>query len=122
VTGFGLLGHVANICRGSQVSARIDASAVPLLGPAVLSLIDQDCIPGGTRTNLETANEVTDWGDTPDRLRVLLADAQTSGPLLLCVPPANVGEVSVVLQRHGALCATTIGTIRESGDTLIHIR
>jgi selenide,water dikinase len=122
VTGFGLLGHLANICRGSRVSAQIDASAVPLLGPAVLSLIDQDCIPGGTRTNLETANELTDWGDTPDRLRVLLADAQTSGPLLLCVPPSNVENVSAVLQRHRALCVASIGTIRKPDDVFIHIR
>jgi selenide,water dikinase len=122
VTGFGLLGHLANICRGSGASARIAVGDVPLLGPAVLSLIDQDCIPGGTRTNLETAGEFTDWGDAPDRLRVLLADAQTSGPLLLCVRPDRLAAVLEVLQRHRTPCAAVIGQIIPRDSALIQIQ
>lgn len=122
VTGFGLLGHLANICRGSNVSARLDASAVPTLGEAVLTLIEQDCVPGGTKTNLQTANGHTDWGNTPDALRVLLTDAQTSGPLLLCVRPDRLDEVNALLARHDTLSRVVIGEIATQGDALIHVR
>src|SRR5690606_3183538 len=49
VTGFGLLGHLAGLCRASNVSASIDVQSVPPLSPVVLELIDGGCIPGGTR-------------------------------------------------------------------------
>jgi selenide,water dikinase len=121
VTGFGLLGHLANICHGSDVSAEIDAAAVPLLGQEVLSLIDRDCIPGGTRTNLLAATELTDWGSTPDRLRVLLCDAQTSGPLLLCVAPPRLRTVQELLAQHDILCQTIIGRIVARSGTRMRI-
>ena len=96
VTGFGLVRHLANICRESGVGAIIEAASVPVLH-GVLSLIEQGCVPGGTLTNLSTADELTDWGGTPDRLRVLLTDAQTSGPLLLCVGESNFAELDRIL-------------------------
>jgi len=122
VTGFGLLGHLGNICRGSGVSAVVKAASVPVLDVEVLNLIDQGCVPGGSLTNLSTANELTDWGDTPDRLRVLLTDAQTSGPLLLCITEANFGEVDRILADHGALCRVVIGRIVESTAFLISVK
>jgi selenide,water dikinase len=122
VTGFGLLGHLANICRGSGVSAVIEAASVPALDVEVLSLIDRGCVPGGTLTNLSTANEVVDWGETPDRLRVLLTDAQTSGPLLLCVAEANLAEVDRILADQGTICRVVIGRIVERTATLIGVR
>jgi selenide,water dikinase len=122
VTGFGLLGHLANICRGSGVSAVIEGSAVPVLGGEVLQLIDQDCVPGGTVTNLSTADELTDWGATPDRIRVLLADAQTSGPLLLCVSAAATAEVDTILGRYGTLCRAVVGRVVERQASLISVR
>jgi selenide,water dikinase len=122
VTGFGLLGHLTNICRGSGVAAEIDAAAVPVLGDAVWSLVDQGCIPGGTQTNLKTADQITDWADTPDRVRVLLCDAQTSGPLLLCVKPERLEQVAAVLQRHHTPCANVIGRVTEPGGALLRIR
>jgi selenide,water dikinase len=121
VTGFGLLGHLANICNGSGVSAEVQAAAIPLLGEQVLELVQQDCVPGGTRTNLQTASEQTDWGNTPDRLRVLLCDAQTSGPLLLGVPPQRLSEVVDLLQRCGALCHAVIGRIVKRGSYLMRV-
>jgi selenide, water dikinase len=122
VTGFGLLGHLANICRGSGVGAVIEAASVPALGVEVQGLIDQECVPGGTLTNLSTAGEVTDWGETPDRLRVLLTDAQTSGPLLLCVSDANLAEVDRILAEQGALCRAVIGRVVEPTASLISVR
>src|SRR2546426_7180617 len=87
VTGYGLLGHLGSICRASGVGAEIDAARVPVLSNAVFELIEKDCIPGGSRENLKTANELTEWHGVTDTHKILLADAQTSGGLLLCVGP-----------------------------------
>jgi selenide, water dikinase len=114
VTGFGLLGHLASMCRASGVGAEIVAAKVPVISPEVLALIAQDCVPGGTRQNLETANAVVKWNNTPEPLRLLLADAQTSGGLLLCVPPKRLREVERVLRKHRTACATVIGKIIRS--------
>ncbi len=93
VTGFGLLGHLASMCRASRVGAEISAAKAPAIAREIFSLIEQDCVPGGTRQNLETANRITDWNGTPNELRILLADAQTSGGLLLSVSPKRLSAV-----------------------------
>src|SRR5207249_3036896 len=112
VTGFGLVGHLANIVRGSGVTAEIVAADVPVLGPEVEELISQDCVPGGTRSNLAAAEGIVDWGDVPESSRILLADAQTSGGLLLCVPPRKLADVLKVLRRNKTAAAAVIGRIR----------
>jgi selenide,water dikinase len=117
VTGFGLLGHLASMCRASAVGAEIIAKEVPVISREVLMLIAQDCIPGGTRQNLEAANRIVEWNNTPEPLRLLLADAQTSGGLLLCVPPKGLRAVQAVLKGS----ATTIGKIVRSSRPRIWI-
>jgi selenide,water dikinase len=114
VTGFGLLGHLAAMCRASRVGAEISAGAVPAISPEIFSLIDDDCVPGGTRQNLETATAIVEWNNTPESLRLLLADAQTSGGLLLCVPPKCLPQVQRVLKKHRTACAAVIGKIIRS--------
>jgi selenide,water dikinase len=114
VTGFGLLGHLTSMCRASGVGAEIVAAKVPVISPEVLALIAQDCVPGGTRQNLETANATVKWNNTPEPLRLLLADAQTSGGLLLCVPPKRLREVEHVLKKHRTACVAIIGKIIRS--------
>jgi len=122
VTGFGLLGHLASMCRASGVGAEIVATKVPLISREVLALIVQDCVPGGTRQNLETANAIVEWNNTPESLRLLLADAQTSGGLLLCVPPKRLQEVQAVLKKNRTACAAIIGEIIPARRKLITIR
>jgi len=119
VTGFGLLGHLASMCRASGVAAEIVATKVPLISREVLALIAQDCVPGGTRQNLETANAIVEWNNTPEQLRLLLADAQTSGGLLLCVPPKRLQEVEAVLKKNRTACAAVIGKITHSSRSRI---
>jgi selenide,water dikinase len=119
VTGFGLLGHLASMCRASGVGAEIVATKVPLISREVLALIAQDCVPGGTRQNLETANAIVEWNNTPESLRLLLADAQTSGGLLLCVPPKRLREVEGVLKKNRTACAVIIGKIIRSSRSRI---
>lgn len=86
VTGFGLLGHLHKMCRASGAAARIDAGAVPVLR-AARELLGQGFVPGGSRRNLDWVRpHLRAEGVGEDEL-VLLADAQTSGGLLV------VGEV-----------------------------
>jgi selenide, water dikinase len=89
VTGFGLLGHLGEML--GTVGAEIDPGAVPLL-PGARKLAEDGVIPGGTRRNLGHAEGFTDFGDSDDATRVLLADAQTSGGLLVALSPDRVGS------------------------------
>jgi selenide,water dikinase len=122
VTGFGLLGHLASMCRSSRVSAEIEFERVPAIGPGVFDLIKQDCIPGGSRKNLQTANAITTWHAVPDPIRLLLADAQTSGGLLLCVAERRLDQVLTLLKKHRTLCAAVIGRINKSKQPHIGVR
>jgi selenide,water dikinase len=123
VTGFGLLGHLGSLCKASGVGAEISASSAPALGQGLRDLIAKDSVPGGTKENLKTAEAWTDW-DTgvagPQKL--LLADAQTSGGLLLCVPPKQLDSVLRVLKKHRTLCAVVIGQIIRSSKPRIWVR
>jgi selenide,water dikinase len=111
VTGFGLLGHLISLCRASHVGAEIFANALPVIAAEVLDLIVRDCVPGGTRENQRTADEFTTWNGATTAQKALLADAQTSGGLLLCVRPRNLVAVKRILQRHRNPCAAVIGRI-----------
>lgn len=124
VTGFGLLGHLANIVEASDLAAEIDAAAVPLLEGA-LALAAAGTVPGGSKRNLERAKTITAFADTVDAAaRLLLADAQTSGGLLLCVPEAEAE--AAVRRLHDAGCgrSAAIGrlTPRREGEPRITVR
>lgn len=121
LTGFGLLGHLASMCRASGVSAIVEASKVPSISPEILHLIEQDCIPGGSRANQTTADEIVDWGDSSPAQQVLLSDAQTSGGLLLCVPRKRLDTVRKILRQNRTLCAATIGSIVKRSSVAIFI-
>ena len=112
ITGFGLMGHLASLCRASGVAAELTAGDVPLLSPRVLELIEQGCVPGGTLSNLEAVEGLVQWGETvPPPLRTALADAQTSGGLLLCVAPRRLEDVIAILKRHRTPVRAVIGRI-----------
>ena len=123
VTGFGLLGHLGSMCKSSGVSAELNAGALPVLGKGVWKLIADDCIPGGTRQNLETAEAFTEWGSAvTGAQKILLADAQTSGGLLLCVAPKRLDDVMGLLKRQRTLCAVVIGRIVRRAKARICVR
>ena len=116
VTGFGLLGHLASMCRASRVSAEIFVNDVPAISTEFFDLIKRDCIPGGTKQNLKTAKPHLDWDKTPTARRILLADAQTSGGLLLCVPPRHLENVLRLVET-----AAVIGKILPARKSLISV-
>ena len=121
VTGFGLLGHLGSLCRASGVGAEIFADKLPIIANEVLDLIAQDCIPGGSRENLKTANAFVQWNGATEAQKYLLADAQTSGGMLLCVSSRNLAELLKVLQEHRTACVAVIGKIVRSGKARIRI-
>jgi selenide,water dikinase len=82
VTGFGLLGHLLRMLQASGVGARIDAEAVPVLG-GVLELAMTDVVPGGTKRNHAYVAPHVQWGRLTQPEQLVLADAQTSGGLLI---------------------------------------
>jgi selenide,water dikinase len=111
ITGFGLLGHLGSMCRASGVSANIETANLPIIGREVFDLIAQKCVPGGTRDNLETANGFTQWQNVADPFKILAADAQTSGGLLLSVSPRSLYAVLRLLKHYKTACAAIIGKI-----------
>jgi selenide,water dikinase len=121
VTGFGLLGHLSVMCRASGIGAEISANAVPMIDADVFRLIAADCIPGGSRDNLEFASSFTEWDGAITTQRTLLTDAQTSGGLLLSVPRRNLDAVLKLLKRDHAPCAAVIGQIVRSGKPKIRV-
>lgn len=100
VTGFGLLGHLGEIIRASGVSAEIELAAIPLL-PGVQQLATDGVVPGGTRRNLDAASRFTRFGDAATTDRLVLADAQTSGGLLIAVDGPLVAALLQALEDEG---------------------
>lgn len=126
VTGFGLLGHLISLCRSSGKRAVIHSSDVPAISPEIIRLIEEeDCVPGGTKQNLRTAEKDTAFGpQVSSAMRYLLADAQTSGGLLCCVPEANLGRLMEILDQEETLSKAIIGHITpagEAGDKLVSV-
>jgi selenide,water dikinase len=115
VTGYGLVGHLKEMAEASGVAARIEAGAVPLL-PGARALLAHGHVPGGTKRNLEDTSDAIDWGATDDEIRTLLADAQTSGGLLIALASdaarALVDELGEPAAVIGSVEDGLPGTIR----------
>jgi selenide,water dikinase len=111
VTGFGLLGHLRNLLVGSRLAARVFAAAVPRL-PFVLSLVEEGLVPGGSKRNLAWVGAHARFDPAiREAERLLLADAQTSGGLLLAVAPEAEGVLLRELQRRSTPACAVIGEI-----------
>jgi len=113
VTGFGLLGHLAEMVAAGDVGARVMASAVPVLEP-VWDLVARDVVPGGTRRNLQAVDGLVRWSaGVTEHQRLVLADAQTSGGLLMAVTPDGCDELLAALHARGVAGAARIGTFTD---------
>jgi selenide, water dikinase len=122
ITGFGLLGHLSNMCRASKVSAEIFPNDVPAISGEIFELIQHGSIPGGTRDNLKAATKTADLKSASPVQRTFLADAQTSGGLLLCVAESALPKVLRVLKKAQTPCAAVIGRITRKRNHLICAR
>jgi selenide, water dikinase len=98
VTGFGLGGHLTEMCKGSGVSARIEISKVPVFD-FVSNYLEMECIPGGTHRNWDSYGQQIHLNHEPDKL--ILADPQTSGGLLMAVDPKAAASFEKKMAREG---------------------
>jgi selenide,water dikinase len=109
VTGFGLLGHLLEICRGSKLGAHVSAAEVPLLDN-VLALADAGIVTGASDRNWASYGDHVRFAEDPGKaIRALLCDPQTSGGLLVSCAPEAAPAALDVFKRHGCERATKIG-------------
>lgn len=120
VTGFGLLGHLSEICQGSGLQATVWFDKVPKL-PEVERYIAEGCVPGGTQRNFDSYGHLI--GSMTDLQRNLLCDPQTSGGLLIAVSPEAEDEVKKIAEKY-RLLLSAIGELHQPqpDQPLIEIR
>jgi selenide,water dikinase len=122
VTGFGLLGHLAEMCEGSGTSAEIAIDKVPLIIPELNSYIESGSIPGGTGRNLDSYGHKVNFGNVDKAVyaRSILADPQTSGGIMIAVAADAVEQVRELLAVN-QLYNTSIGKITSVETSLITV-
>ncbi len=119
VTGFGLLGHLLEICRGSALTAEVDYAKLPVL-PLANELAQQGFITGASDRNwLAYGEQVVLPQGMADWQRKLLADPQTSGGLMVACSPAVADEVLAIFHTSGFAAASRIGTMRAGASQVI---
>ena len=117
VTGFGLIGHLTEICEGSDLSAVVEWDKVPVFDGAEWYL-EQKCIPGGTRNNWKSYKNKVSLKD--ESKWSILCDPQTSGGLLIAVEDDGVEEVEALLKEHH-LEISSFGKLTEQEGVLIRV-
>ena len=121
VTGFGLLGHLREMAAASGVDAEIETGAVPVLEPA-REMAAAEVVPGGTLDNLEHVSPFVDWSPGLSRVdRLLLADAQTSGGLLIAVPADRKEALLEALRERGVPEGRAVGRFTARGAGRIRV-
>jgi len=119
VTGFGLAGHLLEMCRGSNLDAHIDFAQVPVINEA-LHWAQQGTRTGATERNWSGyGGEVALPYNAPDWIKTLITDPQTSGGLLIACAPEAEAAVHALLSTHGFLDAQTIGHLQARTDTTL---
>lgn len=113
VTGFGLLGHLSEMCEGSNLSAEVYFDKVPVL-PEAFEYLAQKAIPGGTNRNFDSYGYKIE-ALTPDQMH-LLCDPQTSGGLLVAVSPQGRKEVLSIFRQHD-LNLEPLGALKDRGNS-----
>jgi selenide,water dikinase len=121
VTGFGLLGHMLEMVTASGIGAEIDATAVPVID-GVRDLLTAGMVAGGTQRNHAFVSDSVDWGDLALGEQLLLADAQTSGGLLLSVAPELADALVAALRERNTLAAAVLGHTSAAQPGRIRVR
>jgi selenide, water dikinase len=115
ITGFGLMGHLKSMVKGSRVGAQVQLGRVPVL-PGTWELLDQGVAPGGTHRNRQSVADAVQWHpDLTEREQLLLCDAQTSGGLLISVASDKKEALLSELQASG-VSGAVVGEITEGPE------
>jgi selenium donor protein len=121
VTGFGLLGHLAEMIRPSSVQVKLDLDSIPLLPGAVQYAAD-NIVPGGTINNKAFVEPVVEYDQKLSEVqKILVNDAQTSGGLLIALPWDSKDDLLAALMEQGITAAACIGRVGEHGVGKIFI-
>ncbi len=122
VTGFGLLGHMAQVVKESGVTVEISTEALPLL-PSVMEYAEGGMYSGANERNAEYSAPVTEFDESiPEHVRAILYDAQTSGGLLIFFPPERADEALQKMHDQGVGYASVIGRVTEASEGRIIIK
>jgi selenide,water dikinase len=112
ITGYGLLGHLLEMCKGSNISATIEFNSIPFMN-SVFELAQEGVIPSGTKRNLEfVQNDIIPAEYLAEFQLHMLADAQTSGGLLISVSPNKAETLVNALKSNGTLASHIIGEVQ----------
>ncbi len=120
ITGYGLLGHLYEMTSGSSVCARIVSSRVPVLAEA-RELARAGAIAAGTVRNLNYLQSRVSFEELEETDQLILCDAQTSGGLLMAVPPDRLNPLLAALRQRGVNPIAEIGEITTAGDGRIQV-
>ncbi|HEY5971821.1 MAG TPA: selenide, water dikinase SelD [Pseudoxanthomonas sp.] len=121
VTGFGLLGHLLELCRASGVAASVDVGRIPLLSQA-LDLLQRSCVTGASNRNWNSyGDDVWLAAELPSQWQALLTDPQTSGGLLVACAPESVTRILATFRDSGFPQAAVIGSVQRSAP-LVQVR
>jgi len=120
ITGFGLMGHIYEMASGSGVAITVNSAAIPLL-PDAAEAATMGLVPGGAYANREYLTTVTMDSNVPVHIQDLCFDPQTSGGLLLSVPPSAAKELLLALQSAGIGQSAIIGEVTQEGKGEIYV-
>ncbi|ODS80720.1 MAG: selenide, water dikinase SelD [Cytophagaceae bacterium SCN 52-12] len=118
VTGFGLLGHLSEMCEGSGLAAGIDFEKVPVIA-SLPYYLEHGCYPGGTVRNWKSYGHKI--GQVTEMQRHILADPQTSGGLLIAVEPGYAAAFEATLRAEGCDLTSFGILMKRVGDVLIRV-
>jgi selenide,water dikinase len=111
VSGFGLLGHLLEMARASKVEVNLFSDKVPVI-KNVKKFVTANIVPGGTLNNLDYVSEFVEWPDNfPESNKIILADAQTSGGLLISIPRSYTKKLVSELITKGVHDTSVIGEV-----------
>jgi selenium donor protein len=118
VSGFGLLGHLLEMARASKVEVNLFSDKVPVI-KNVKKFVTANIVPGGTSNNLDYVSEFVEWPDNfPESNKIILADAQTSGGLLISVPQVYTKKLVNELKTKGVLIGEVIN--KKKGKIIVY--
>ena len=121
VTGYGLLGHLLEMCQASEVSATLEFNTIPLI-QGVYELAQKGFVPGGTKRNMDYVSSHVNFSKTLSKeQQYLLADAQTSGGLLISVAKEKVQDLQNLLNENGCLTSSIIGNVYNPAEFSIFV-
>ncbi len=121
ITGYGLLGHLHEMCTASEVSAVLEFNDMPLIS-GVFELAQKGFIPGGSKKNLNHVLPIVDFADSiSEEQKLILADAQTSGGLLISLPADRAEALQNTLEEKNTLAAAIIGKVYNPAEKDIYV-